>query len=172
MAYNPSPMENFNRKNPLIIIAKKKYDKIVDSIQEFGKNFLRSLIFSITFTIISMLVMFFLFISKKYDVSLSIFILLILIYAFFILLILRGRRLIAYFLKEHDAMLLFDKVSNMQMNEILTLNNEEILDCIFKLENMKGEMDTKFNDTIHCINFYSILTIGFTIILLIDGIFI
>ena len=116
--------------------------------------------------------MFFLFISKKYDLSLSIFILLILIYAFFILLILRGRKLIAYFLKEHDAMLLFDKVSNMQMNEILTLNNEEILDCIFKLENMKGEMDTKFSDTIHCINFYSILTIGFTIILLIDGIFI
>ena len=69
-------------------------------------------------------------------------------------------------------MLLFDKISNMQMNEILTLNNEEILDCIFKLENMKGEMDTKFNDTIHCINFYSILTIGFTVILLIDGIFI
>ena len=119
-----------------------------------------------------MLVMIFLFISKKYDVNLSIIILLILIYAFFILLILRGRKLIAYFLKEHDAMLLFDKVSNMQMNEILTLNNEEILDCIFKLEYMKGEMDTKFNDTIHCINFYSILTIGFTIILLIDGIFI
>ena len=69
-------------------------------------------------------------------------------------------------------MLLFDKVSNMQMNEILTLNNEEILECIFKLEYMKGEMDTKFNDTIRCINFYSGLTIGFTIILLIDGIFI
>ena len=52
MAYNPSPMENFNRKNPLIIIAKKKYDKIVDSIQEFGRNFLQSLIFSITITVI------------------------------------------------------------------------------------------------------------------------
>lgn len=136
--YKTSPMESFNKNNPFIIIAKRKYDNIVDLIQAFSKNCIKGFIIN---TILCILINIFLVIKTViihdnywlYGISV------VFIIGIFLSIYLY-RRKIRYFMALHPNMKEFDKISELGVNDILALNNEDVLKCVNGLYELEGEL--------------------------------
>lgn len=137
--YQTSPMENFNKNNPFIIIAKRTYDTIMDTIQEFGKACIKATILNLSMLLILLGVNIYTMIINPSRIILST-ITIILTITINVLLVYSYRRRIAYFITRHSTMKEFERLSNLQVNDILALNNEDILRCINGLHSLHGEL--------------------------------
>ena len=136
--YQQTPMVNFNKNNPFIVIAKRKYDQILDSIQLFGSRCIRNMIINIIILLIT-ITLGGIYIYKENTYILIIISVFLLIF-FDILCILLFRRKIKYFMTIHPNMKEFDRVSSAEVNDILTLNNEDVLKCVNGLYELHGEL--------------------------------
>lgn len=146
--YQTSPMENYNKNNPFIVVSKKKYDTIVDDIHLFGKSCIKWNIILIICWIINVAIsVFYIVYNKDYLHCLSIIILLAI---GIIISILLFRRDIKYFMISHPKMKEFDRISALEVNDILALNNEDVLKCLHGLYELHGELNAT-------IKFYKIL---------------
>ena len=137
--YQTSPMEKFNKNNPFIIIAKRKYDNITDDIQDFGKDFLLLIFIQ---SIISLLCTGFCaylasVTGKDIIITIPLVSALIIIIQSF-----TWREQAAYFVTLHPAMKEFERLCNLEVNDILVLNNEDIMACIQGLYQLHGELIT------------------------------
>ena len=135
--YIQSPMENFNRNNPFIIIAKKLYDNIIDLVQEFSKDIIQFYIMNGIVWILSAILGVTSLVLKTY-IPYLIFVIGMLV--IFIIVANRWTNAIHYFMTDHFAMKEFDRISAMQVNDILTLNNEDILNCVQHMHELRGEL--------------------------------
>ena len=52
MAVTTTPMSQYNKSNPLVILSKKQYSAIMDSIQNLSKGYLQRTIPSVIFVVI------------------------------------------------------------------------------------------------------------------------
>lgn len=136
--YQRSPMENYNKNNPFIVIAKKKYDAIIDGIQSFGRDCIRiSVINFIIWLILVCLQNYIAFVTANYIIANFVISITLAINA---LTIYRYRKRIEYFISAHPSMQKFDKLSALEVNDILILNNEDILKCVHGLYELHGEL--------------------------------
>lgn len=141
MSYTTTPMENFNRKNPFIILLKKRYDAVNDLLQDTASILIKNIIFSI----ISLFIYSIFCINSIIIFNSFIMIIPLIIYiAIIIPMVLTYINRIQFYMKKHPSMIEFDKLSNLQMNEILILNNEDIMNCLYNMNIMYGEMKMEF----------------------------
>lgn len=136
--YSSSPMERYNKNNPFIIIAKKTYDKIVDKLQLMGKECIIVSIVNIVLLILFIASRCILVINND-SLMLSVILILALL-VINILSIYHYRSQIAYFISLHPAMKEFDRLSKLEVNNILSLNNEDILNCVHAMHTLYGEL--------------------------------
>jgi hypothetical protein len=137
-------MENFNKNNPFIIIAKKVYDNIIDLTQDFSKSCIKSsIIVLILYIIIIPFYAYNMFINIGYIFSISVMIGLLMLNMF---MIYKYKLRIDYFINSSTTMKEFSRLSELEVNDILTLNNEDVLKCVHGLYELRGELKatTKF----------------------------
>lgn len=142
MAYTETPMQNFNRSNPFIILAKKRYDAIIDEIQNFSKFFIKNNIRTAALLLLSIIWNLVLFYIHKINIAYTIELILFILAYIYINFYFYHR--ISFYLKEHEIMKKFDELSSLQMNQILTLNNEDILNCLYGMNILYGELLSEF----------------------------
>lgn len=135
--YQKSPMENFNKNNPFIIIAKKTYDILIDNIHKFSKE-------CIKWNIINAFIALFVFITQIYAIAqqrfiLPVFVIIISIFVNICSYICYLKR-IKYFIVDHPSIKEFDRISALEVNNILVLNNEDVLKCVHGLYQEYGEL--------------------------------
>ena len=135
--YMKSPMENYNKNNPFIIIAKKTYDTIIDTLHNFTKLYIRNIIIIGLICAISIGVNIFTF---CFTLNYPNIIASVLSIVSFLLLYFGFKRELAYFINGNQAMMSFEKLANLEVNAILTLNNEDILNCVNTLYSLLGEI--------------------------------
>lgn len=163
--YQTSPMENFNKNNPFIVISKRKYDKIVDDVHTFSKNCIRWSIIIIAIWLIEASIATFFFINNKIDLFHLITIPLLAIYI--IITVFVFRRKIKYFMIIHPNMREFDRISSLEVNNILALNNEDVLNCLHGLFELHGELiaTTKYYNMIFNMYLAIEIIVGFRFII-------
>lgn len=165
MTYHPSPMENFNRKNPIIIMVKRKYIIINNEIQNFSKNIIQCGIYALVSTLFSILSCLIVHVDFVYYLPL------------FILWILMGIALylaikkLKYYSVGHPAINNFSKISDMQMNEILTLNNEEVFNCLIDLSTLYGELSMERKYVIKILSVLSTIIVIYSLALIFSVVF-
>ena len=142
MAVTTTPMSQYNKSNPLVILSKKQYSQIMDDIQSMTKKFIQKMIFSLIligiFGVIELLYGIFAHITVERGFLLGFFFVITLIIGFGYYL--RYRTLVDYFLHRHSAMQEFDRISNLELNEILMIGNEEVLECLHNMYELYGEI--------------------------------
>jgi len=154
-------MEKFNKNNPYIIIAKKVYDSIIDKIQIFGKLcVLSTIIFIIAQCIITSVLIINMIFNKQYLFNIIAIIILFLSHVSYIISI---RNKIQYFISSSPAIKEFSRISELEVNDILALNNEDVLKCVHGLYELRGELTT----TNKFYNFMFYVNIGIEVVLLI-----
>lgn len=135
--YHKSPMENYNKNNPFIIIAKKTYDLIVDRVHAFSKECLKMFIINAILSVIAItLAILYIIFSKCYFLSIVIG----LIVSLNVMSYFRFKRTVRYFMVEHPSIVEFSRLSELEVNNILSLNNEDLLNCIHGLHMIRGEL--------------------------------
>ena len=154
--YQTSPMENFNKNNPFIIIAKRTYDTIFDTIQEFGKTCIKATILNVSVWIILVTAYVYLMITKPSEIIGAI-LMIVFTAVVNVVSIYSYRKRIAYFITMHHTMKEFERLSNLQVNDILSLNNEDILKCINGLHSLYGELTAT-------VRYYHLLMPAYTLI--------
>lgn len=136
--YLKSPMENYNKNNPFIIIAKKAYDSLVDNIQIFGKRCISYTVsILLVWTLFAIVEMYNMYITKSYVIGI------IKIASFALInigMVYNYRKKIEYFISGSPAMQEFSRLSKLEINDILALNNEELLKCVYGLYELRGEL--------------------------------
>ena len=139
MPYITSPMEKYNKNNPFIIIAKKQYYTVIDSIQDWTKDYIFHLMIELVLLLSGIALSIYMYIKSNesliFIVSVN-----ILLSAAILLLYIRFKRKIRGYLHEHSSMKEFDRLSKLEINEILTLNNENLFECIHGLYQIYGEI--------------------------------
>lgn len=135
--YIQSPMEAYNKNNPFVIIAKKRYDIIMDSFSAFSKKAIVifvAMVIMLIFHISQVTIMhikgynitgYLIFISMSIIINISLF--------------LYMRIMLKRYLQKDEAILEFSRLSELTVNQILTISNEDILRCINLLYNMEGK---------------------------------
>lgn len=137
--FHESPMVNFNKNNPFIMIAKRRYDHILDDIQIFGADCIRFTIINSIINIIDIgLGIVLIWYNIKYFIPMVVYLVANILLN--ILGIILFRRKAKYFMSSHPQMQNFDKISSMEVNVILTMNNEDILKCVNGLYELHGEL--------------------------------
>lgn len=145
MAYNANPMSQYNKSNPFVMLAKREYTDIMDTLQEAAKYLMK-------YTLISVILFFFAFVAPIVYYFVCFMSLMDMIILGSLVLVLLVLLLLFYFLykkklKEYigssEAMKDFDRISNLELNEILKISNEELLVCLHKMYSLKGCIDTE-----------------------------
>jgi hypothetical protein len=130
-------MENFNKNNPFIIIAKKIYDNIVDELHIFSKDCIKAFIRNGILSVIAIILLVYTAIFDKvyflYGIIVLIGILNLLSYNRFI-------KTMKYYMSDHQGLQEFSRLSELEVNDILALNNEALLKCIHDLHFLRGEI--------------------------------
>ncbi len=137
--YVRSPMEKFNSSNPFIIICKKKYDEIVDLLQLFVKKSIKSIIINSIIGLITFIAYWYVLYLTRYNQAKPL-IIMIFILIINILSAIWIKNKIVYFLSKHPQMQEFSRISELEINDILALNNEDVLKCSNGLYEIKGEL--------------------------------
>ena len=145
MPYIQSPMERFNKNNPFVILSKKKYDTIVDTMHDFSKSSILRLGISSVLVIVMTIVSFIdYFLAKSSGITLMLSG--ASISSVIILLIYRElKRKISWFFQNHPCMREFERISKLEVNDIIALHNEDILNCLNGLHYLEGELRTEKN---------------------------
>lgn len=138
MPYIQSPMEQFNKNNPFVIIAKKTYDTIIDIIHSWTRDYIKQSITIVILYLISSGIVLYSSLYVKLDIDIIFYNIILLIVN--IVNIFSYRKKISYYLYEHPSTIAFDTMSKMEINEILVLNNEQMLECIYGLKELHGEL--------------------------------
>ena len=136
--YQMSPMENFNKNNPFIVVSKRKYDKIMDDIQMFSANCIRDSIINLAIWLFNLILGIIYIYNTNDYIFLSSAIIILLI--FNLLNMYQFRRKLKYFISLHPNMKEFDRISSLEVNNILALNNEDVLKCLHGLYELNGEL--------------------------------
>ena len=142
MMYIESPMEKYNKNNPFIIIAKRLYYSIIDNIHDFTKM-------CITFTILNIIIsltyvainLYGIFSNVIFNVESAIVLMSIIVINNFILWY-KFRKKINYFISNNEPITEFARLSELEINAIIALNNEDVLKCIYDLYELRGELTT------------------------------
>lgn len=135
--YIESPMENYNKNNPFIILAKNRYHDIISQIHQFTAHALSGMI---TYTIICAIyvainiVGYYGFGMKSYRFNCVWACLFILFY------FVKFKEKLKYFMRDNEAMQEFEALSSLEMSDILTLNNERVMNNVNQLYSLSGEL--------------------------------
>lgn len=136
--YIESPMEKYNKNNPFIIVAKKTYYSIIDGIHDFTKMCVKfiipSIILSVIFIVFNLYAIF-INIDTIFGNAMMVFLILnnfIFWYTF--------RKKINYFISKNAAIQEFSRLSELEVNAIIALNNEDLLKCTYGLYELRGEL--------------------------------
>lgn len=142
LAVTSTPMSQYNKSNPLVILSKKQYSEIMDSIQAMSKRFISNSIFMAcilgVFLIVEVLYGILAHITYLKGLELGIIFIILCCIGFGYFL--RFRSLTDRFLHQHEAMQEFDRISNLELNDILMIGNEEVLICLHKMYELSGEI--------------------------------
>ena len=166
-------MENFNKSNPFIVISKKKYDSILDDIQLFGKSCIKySFINILLYLCIFIVSGIYLYLNSS-DINkiVSVLVINIFIIIINIIFIYHYRRKIKYFISEHPNMKEFDRISSLEVNDILALNNEDVLKCLNGLFELHGELKSAREYYSIFLKFIGLLEIVFSILVILNIIY-
>lgn len=165
--YIKSPMEKFNSNNPFIIVCKKTYDNIVDTLQLFVKESIRLIIINlIIFIILAILYIYMFYLSRYMDIYLLLIFILCGTINIFTALCINHK--IKYFLSLHPSIQEFCRISELEINDILVLNNEDVLRCSEGLHEVKGELNTTSKYYKRILIFFGIFEIFLIIIAILD----
>ena len=142
--YLKSPMENFNKNNPFIIVAKKVYDRLIDEIHLFSREYIRILIINGTISLIAIGLMVYTFINSLYSslyliVAVIMLVGTIMIMMMNLLIYSKFRKIVKYYMGYHPALIEFSRISKMEVSDILSLNNEDLFNCVNRLYEAYGE---------------------------------
>lgn len=135
--YIVSPMENYNKSNPLVHLAKRKYDQITDDIHKHTKSLVElSICMVLYFLILSVVYFVFDHIVDTWIVwyNLTFIILFIAVYLY----------RISYYSNDHQGIKTFSELSKKEMSEILIMNNEDIMNCVNLLYELHSAMQVEF----------------------------
>lgn len=144
----PSPMSQYNKSNPLVILSKKEYDSIIEKNQLISKNFLIICILLIltgTIFLISASVDIFIFDHRSLYRVFGIILSLIFFVCSDTGIIFHTLRRLKYFTHTHPGMLEFNEISSKEMNEILMIGPEDLLQCLHNMYTLEGEINSTSN---------------------------
>ena len=140
MAYTVNPMSQYNKNNPFVILSKQEYDKVMDTLQTLSKAFIKKAVAAVILALMfigATITSYFIFDQKTFFLILTITILYMVldgIYTFYYF------KIVKFYMYEHEGMMEFDKISNLELNEIQKIGNEEILLCLHKLYSLQGSL--------------------------------
>lgn len=144
MVYIKSPMENYNKSNPFVIMARTKYYEIIDLIQETCSQWIcRSIIDGVILVVFSILGVIFTHITHEPLTYIVIWI--IVFISLYILECIYKYYTMNKFLVNNETMQNYDKLANLEVSEILSINNEQMMMCINELFELSGSLKTTKN---------------------------
>ena len=159
MGYERSPMSEFNKSNPLVILSKREYSNIMDLLQAGSKDYVKRiiaiavlLIFLIGETALSI------FYVQECIVPVSICVGFGIVFA--IVYLIYYRHVAILYLHKHRGMREFNRISDMELNEIIKIGHEEILSCLHGLYHLKGGLEVHLS----VLKFIGNIIIGFEIL--------
>ena len=123
------------------MLCKREYDLIVNSLQLCSKGFVERIIALGVAMLVSIGV---LALSIVLQVNWARIVAILWIsvgIVFDLLYYLYYRRSMHYYMHQHPGMREFDRVSDMELNEIVKIGNEQILDCLHGMYELKGGLD-------------------------------
>ena len=129
MAFTRSPMENYNKNNPLTILTKQVYDTIMDELQQFSKSIILRLLIMGAISLLFIAYILFIWIDQRQSPKAQLTTLFIYVVAI-VYFYSWGMDRCAYFLKRHPAMLEFDRMSKLEMSAVAELGVEDLLKCL------------------------------------------
>ena len=141
MPFISNPMSSYNKNNPLVILAKEEYSYIMDTLQGITRSFLIKAIVLITFDLFFIALGVFYFIKTPEDIFFQFASIGGLVIIISILYAIWYRNQVHLYMYTHPSMIAFDKISKLEMGEILMLNNEDLLDCLHKLYRASGGLE-------------------------------
>ena len=157
MPYIQSPMERFNKNNPFVILSKKKYDTIIDMMHDFSKKSILRLVIAAIITGITTILSVIDYIFVK-SPGTTIFWFGVIISSALILLTYRElKRKINWFFQNHPCMQEFERISKLEVNDIIALHNEDILNCLNGLHYLEGELNSETKYFVKTINIIIII---------------
>lgn len=141
MSYDISPMSEFNKSNPLVMLCKREYTNIINDLQNCSKIFLQRMIaIGVLFLfLIAGLTVGIVLPNVPLIIGASLAVLVILVMC--LLYYLFYRRIAMYYMHDHRGMREFDRISDLELNEILKIGHEEILNCLHGLYELKGGLE-------------------------------
>lgn len=148
MAVTPSPMSQYNKSNPLVILSKKQYSDTMDFIQTMSRQFIEKII--VSGILVAILGILFLVYGILNHIGYYEGTILGIIFVVFVGIssgyYARYYHLVDRFLHQHEAMQEFNRISDLELNEILMIGNEEVLVCLHKMYELSGEIriETKY----------------------------
>ena len=140
MPFSQNPMHEFNRNNPFIILAKQNYAEIMDRIQTLARVFILRLGLSLTGDILSIVAVAVYWFFMPFTDALIFTILSTIFIIGTTSLAIYSRWVMRYYMLEHEGIKQFDRVSNLELNEILKLNEVDIINCLYGLKELSGEL--------------------------------
>ena len=141
MSYDVSPMSEFNKSNPLVMLCKKEYINIMDTLQSCSKSFVERVIaLGVTMLVSIGLLILAIVTGVRWLLYASIIWICVGL-IFDLLYYLYYRRSVYYYMRQHRGMIEFDRISDMELNEILRIGHEELLVCLHGIYELKGGLD-------------------------------
>lgn len=135
--YIESPMENYNKNNPFIILAKNRYHDIISRIHQFTAYALSGMLTYIIICAIYLainIVGYYGFGMKSHIFNCMWACLFIIFY------FVKFKEKLKYFMRDNEAMQEFEALSSLEMSDILTLNNERVMNNVNQLYSLSGEL--------------------------------
>lgn len=141
-------MENYNKSNPFVIMAKNKYYEIIDLIQSISSAWILRGIIEIFY--IFLLTAIGLLLHLNYIIGWLLF------FGILLALDFANKYLtIREFLVNNKTMQDYDKLANLEVSEILSVNNEQMMASINSLFELSGSLKTTrefiFARDVYCI---------------------
>lgn len=135
--YIESPMENYNKNNPFIILAKNRYHDIISRIHQFTAYALSGMLTYVIICAIYLainIVGYYGFGIKSHSFNCLCACVFILFY------FVKFKEKLKYFMRDNEAMQEFEALSSLEMSDILTLNNERVMNNVNQLYSLSGEL--------------------------------
>lgn len=135
--YIESPMENYNKNNPFIILAKNRYHDIISRIHQFTAYALSGMLTYIIIYAIYLVIN----IVGYYGFGMKSHVFNCVCACVFILFYyVKFKEKLEYFMRDNEAMQEFEALSSLEMSDILTLNNERVMNNVNQLYSLSGEL--------------------------------
>jgi hypothetical protein len=135
-------MSNFNKSNPYVILINKEYDEILNFLERQSKKIVKYFIWmGINLFLAIALYIAVGILNEHWFRSIAYLIVFIYLDA---RIIYSHRDAIGLYMHSHPAMLEFAKLSKLEVNDIIAMDNVDILNARYRLCGMRGAMEADF----------------------------